>query len=48
MEEMKLSIQPALQGQIADVNTLIQLEKGIMFGVSPEPLFRSSWFLQII
>lgn len=41
----KLSLQPLLQGQNADVNMMIHLEKGIVFGISPGQLLRPSWFL---
>ena len=43
---MKLVIQPVLQGQIADVNMMTHLEKG-MSGVSPEQLLRPSWFYRL-
>ena len=43
---MKLAIQPVLQGQIADVNMMTHLGKG-MSGVSPEQLLRPSWFYRL-
>lgn len=46
-EEMKLSVQLVFQGQIADINMMTHLEKGVISWVSSEQLLRSSWFYRL-